>query len=126
MQTIQNPYPDTTPPKPMAMPHAQTPRTPRAAPAPPLATLRYTARRAGRPEVYPKGRPHPLQVSSVDPAPPEIGRGSKRASPTTPESLTASCEAAGEPHCIKEPPVIRLDPPYTPVTVKVTGQSIMP
>ena len=35
-----------------------------------------TARR-GRPEAYPKGRPYNCQKS--DPAPPEIGRGSKRA-----------------------------------------------
>ena len=53
---------------------APTPRTPRAAPAPPLVTC-ATARRE-RPEAYPKGR---LYRQRSDPAPPEIGRGSKRA-----------------------------------------------
>jgi hypothetical protein len=86
---------------------APTPRTPRAAPAPPLVTLRHGAARApgglpegppqppgpqgrrrhhpsspcatarrGRPEAYPKGRPY---CQKSDSAPPEIGRGSKRA-----------------------------------------------
>ena len=43
---------------------------------------------------YPKGRPY---CKKSDPAPPEIGRGSKRAlTQTAPESLTASREAAGD------------------------------
>ena len=51
-------------------------RTPRAAPAPPLVTLRHGASaRRERPEAYPKGRPY---CQKSDPAPPVIGRGSKR------------------------------------------------
>ena len=106
-------------------------RTPKAAPAPPLATLRYGAARAagglpegpppppgpqrrrrghpsppcatarrGRPEAYPKGRPY---CQKSDPAPPEIGRGSKRALTHPPESRPASCEAVGEPRAAAVP-----------------------
>ena len=60
-------------------PTARPPQDPRAALVPPLATLRYGAARAagGLPEgAYPKGRPY---RQKSDPAPPEIGRGSKRA-----------------------------------------------
>ena len=55
-----------------------------------------TARRE-RPEAYPRGRPYCQKSDpALDPAPPEIGRGSKRALTHPPENLTASCEAAGE------------------------------
>ena len=60
-----------------------------------------TARRE-RPEAYPRGRPY---CQKSDPAPPEIGRGSKRALTHPPDNLTASCEAAGEPRPpSREPP----------------------
>ena len=61
-----------------------------------------TARRE-RPEAYPRGRPY---CQKSDPAPPEIGRGSKRALTHPPENLTASCEAAGEPPAPREPPAL--------------------
>ena len=70
-------------------------RTPRAAAAPPLATLRHGAARA--PGGLPEGPPPP---PTRDPAPPERGRGSTRVlAPTTPESLTGNrlaCEAQRE------------------------------
>ena len=114
-------------------PKTPTPRTPRAAPVPPLATLRYGAARAtgGLPEGPPQPRKTPRAapapplvtlrhnngatrapgglpegpplLSKSDPAPPEIGRGSKRALTHPPESLTASCEAAGEPPGLQGP-----------------------
>ena len=55
--------------------------------APPLAPPCATARR-GRPEAYPKGRPY---RQKSDPAPPEIGRGSKRA-------LTHRARKSNRPH----------------------------
>ena len=67
-----------------------------------LSSSCATARRK-RPEAYPKGRPY---CQKSDPAPPEIGRGSKRALTHPPESLTASREAAGEPPCRRIPPAL--------------------
>ena len=69
---------------------ATTPQDPRkAAPAPPLATLRYilygAASRRGRPVAYPKGRPY---RQKSDPAPPEIGsEGFEAGSPTLPPNM---------------------------------------
>ena len=51
---------------PRAVPKGGSQGRRRRHPSPPCATARR-----GRPEAYPKGRPHPLQVRS-DPAPPEI------------------------------------------------------
>ena len=53
--------------------------------------------------MYPKGRPY---CQKSDPAPPEIGRGSKRALTHPPENLTASREAAGEPPRRGIPPAL--------------------
>ena len=75
------------------------PRTPRAAPALPLATLRYGAARTVK-TAYPlPGRPQKVNL-----CPPEIGRVSKRDPTHPPESLTASCEAGREPPSFGEPP----------------------
>ena len=75
--------------------------TPRRHPSPPCATARR-----GRPEAYPKGRPY---CQKSDPAPPEIGRGSKRVLTHPPESLTASCEAGAKPPAAREPPALEGD-----------------
>ena len=80
------------------------PPDPRAAPAPPLAILRHGAARA--PGGLPEGPPPP---PTSDPAPPEIGRGSKRALTHPPESLTASCEAGAKPPRIRDQPALKGD-----------------
>ena len=77
-KTVQQPRKIPISKKPIQNPQP-APQDPRAALVPPLATLRYGAARAagGLPEgAYPKGRPY---RQKSDPAPPEIGRGSKRA-----------------------------------------------
>ena len=89
---------------PKGRPHA--PRTPRAAPVPPLATLRYGAARAagGLPEGPPLLLPH---CQKSDPTPPEIGTGVRSGpSPIAPESLAASREAGAKPPGLREPPVL--------------------